>query len=77
MICVICRASEIHRGLASIKFERGEVHFVVNHVPARICPGCGETYVDEVVAAELLRIAKELSQAGIPVAECEYLPTGE
>jgi hypothetical protein len=38
--------------------------FVVREVPARVCPNCGEEYVDPNVAAELLRTSGYLSRNG-------------
>jgi YgiT-type zinc finger domain-containing protein len=72
MICIICRQAKIVNGLASVKFERGEVRLVVNNVPAQICPSCGEAYVDEEVAVQLLRGTEEMSKAGELDAHCEY-----
>jgi len=76
MICLICRQSETSNSLTSISFERGEVRLVVNNVPARVCPNCDEAYVDEAVAAQLLRSVKKLSEAGIleDVIEYNHLP---
>ena len=64
MICLICRQSETVDGLASVHFGRGEMRLVVNNVPARVCPSCGEAYVDEQVAVQLLRHADAMSAAG-------------
>lgn len=64
MICLLCRQAEIVDGLTSVPFARGEMTLIVNHVPARICPKCGEAYVDDVVAVELLREAEAMSAAG-------------
>jgi YgiT-type zinc finger domain-containing protein len=72
MICIICRKAEIVDGLTSVVFERDECKLVVNNVPARICPGCREAFVDEDVAAQLLKIARQKSEAGLLDAECEY-----
>jgi YgiT-type zinc finger domain-containing protein len=72
MICIICRKAEIVDGLTSVVFERDEFKLVVNDVPARICPGCREAFVDEDVAAQLLKIARQKSEAGLLDAECEY-----
>ena len=72
MICLICRQVETVAGLTSVTFERGEVRLVVNHVPARICPSCGEAYVEEDVAVQLLREAEEMSVAGILDNVVEY-----
>ena len=64
MICLICRQVETVDGLTTVRFERGEMRLVVNNVPARICPSCGEAYVDEDVAGKLLRDAEKMSEAG-------------
>lgn len=64
MICLICRQAETVDGLTSVHFERGEMRLVMNNVPARVCPSCGEAYVDESVAVRLLREAEEMSAAG-------------
>jgi YgiT-type zinc finger domain-containing protein len=72
MICLICRQAEIVDGLTSVKFERGEMRLVVNNVPAWICPRCGEAYVDEDIASQLLRIAQEMSATGLLDIHCEY-----
>jgi YgiT-type zinc finger domain-containing protein len=47
-------------GLTSVTFERGEMRFTVKDVPARVCPSCGEAYVEEDVAAQLLQDAEEI-----------------
>jgi len=72
MNCLICRQAEIVDGLASVTFERGEVKLTVSSVPARICPNCGEAYVEEDVAVKLLREAEEMSAAGELDAVIEY-----
>ena len=38
---------------------------IVNNVPARVCPSCGEAYVDEDVTVKLLQDTEEKIQAGI------------
>lgn len=72
MICLICRQAETLDGLTSIHFERGEMRLVVKDVPARVCPSCGEAYVEEQVAVRLLREAKAMSAAGETDAVIEY-----
>ena len=59
-------------GLTSVHFERGEMRLVVKNAPARICPSCGEAYVDEGVAVRLLRKAEEMSKAGMLETGVEY-----
>jgi len=72
MICLICRQTEIVDGLTTVRFERGEIRLVVNHVPARVCPGCGEAYVEEDVAVRLLQEADAIFEAGEMDVVIEY-----
>lgn len=65
MICLVCRQADLTPGLASVVFERGELRLVINSVPANVCPDCGEAYVDEDVAMQLLEDAEEMSAAGV------------
>ena len=72
MICLICRQSETSNSLTSISFERGELRVIVNNVPARVCPSCGEAYVQEDVAVRLLQQVKKISETGMPEDVIEY-----
>jgi len=72
MLCLICRQAETVDGLTSVHFERGEIRLVVSNVPARVCPSCGEAYVEEQVAVRLLREAEAMSAAGEMEAVIEY-----
>ncbi len=72
MICLICRQAETIVGLTSINFERGEMRLVVKSVPARVCPACGEAYLEEEIAVRLLREAEETSKAGTMDGVMEY-----
>jgi YgiT-type zinc finger domain-containing protein len=64
MICVICRNAEVGPGKVTVTLERGTATIVFKDVPARVCPNCGEQYVDEAVTAGLLEQAKEAAEAG-------------
>ena len=75
MICLICRKAGTVEGLTSVTLERDEFRLAVNGVPARVCRGCGEAYVDEEVAARLLQIAEETSQAGMTDGHYRYHTT--
>lgn len=72
MNCLICSQAKVVDGLSSVKFERNEIYFVINNVPARVCLSCREAYVEEDVAVQLLRYAEEMFVAGIPEASYEY-----
>ena len=75
MICLICRQADVISGLTSVTFERGEMRLVINSVPANICPSCGEVYVDEDVAVQLLQDGEEMFAAGGMDAVMEYSKT--
>jgi YgiT-type zinc finger domain-containing protein len=64
MKCLICLQAETVDESTSVTFERGEFRLVLNNVPARVCPKCGEAYVEEDVALNLLRDAERESELG-------------
>ena len=64
MICLICRQAETVTGLVSVHFERGQMRLEINDVPARVCPRCGEAYMEEAVAVQLLKGAERISAVG-------------
>lgn len=65
MKCLICRQAQLVEGLTSINFERGEMRLVIDHVPALVCPSCGEASVSEDIAVSLLQGADGIHSAGI------------
>ena len=73
MKCVICKQAEVEQGWATVTLERGGLTLVLKRVPARICPNCGEEYVDEDVATRLLDTAAGLARAGAQVVVREYV----
>lgn len=73
MRCVICRQAETRAGKATLTLERGPATLVVKGVPARVCPNCGEEYVDEKVSLELLKSAEQVAKAGVQVEVREYV----
>lgn len=75
VICLICRQADLVDGLAQVNFERGEMKFVVRQVPARICPMCGDAYIEEAVAERLLQLAEQKFVAGELNDSQEYKPS--
>jgi YgiT-type zinc finger domain-containing protein len=72
MICLICRQAKTVDGLTSVRLERNEMRLVFNSVPARVCPSCGEAYVDEDVAVRLLQDAEKMSKVGMLNVTLEF-----
>lgn len=73
MRCVICRQAETKAGRATVTLEHGTTTLVIRGVPAQVCPNCGEEYVGEKLAAELIAAAEKASQSGIQVDVREYV----
>jgi YgiT-type zinc finger domain-containing protein len=74
MKCVICRHGKTREGTTTVTFERDGVTLVVKDVPAQVCTNCGEDYVDEQVAREILGIAERLAKSGALVDVRRYVP---
>jgi YgiT-type zinc finger domain-containing protein len=72
MICLVCRESETVDGLTLVAFARGEFSLIVNAVPARLCPNCGEAYLEESVAERLLSVARQRSEDGVLNSQYEF-----
>lgn len=72
MNCLICRQAEIVHGFTSITFEREEFRLLIHHVPAQICPNCGEAIVDEDVAIQLISKAEDSFRQGMREDVREY-----
>jgi YgiT-type zinc finger domain-containing protein len=73
MRCVVCRQADVRPGEATVTLERDGLTIVYKRVPARVCPNCGEEYVDEDVTARLLASAEEMARAGALVDVREYV----
>ncbi len=73
MKCVICKYSEMQPGYTTLTLERGNLTLVVKHVPARVCQNCGEEYVDEQTAIQVLTTAERVAQDGAQVDVREYV----
>lgn len=73
MKCVVCKQAETHPGKATVTLERDGVTLVIKGVPARICPNCGEEYVDQQITGRLLQAAEEAARVGVQVDIREYV----
>jgi len=73
MTCVICKQAEIEPGVVTVTLDRPGFTFIVKNVPARICPNCGEEYVEEKVTAQLLHSAESVARAGAQVDIRDYM----
>ncbi|MBE9059961.1 type II toxin-antitoxin system MqsA family antitoxin [cf. Phormidesmis sp. LEGE 11477] len=72
MNCVICRQGNTSKGFATITLERDQAIIVFRKVPADICKNCGEYYLSDDVAEELLNKAESVVASGAEVEIRRY-----
>ncbi|MEN6609204.1 MAG: type II toxin-antitoxin system MqsA family antitoxin [Methanoregulaceae archaeon] len=77
MKCVICRKGETKAGRTTVTFDHGGLTLVVREVPAQICTTCGEEYVDEKAAKEILAAATRMEKTGTQAVILKYQPEFE
>ena len=73
MKCVICRQAETVDGHATLTLERDGLIIVVKQAPAQVCPNCGEEYLDEEIAGNVLASAERVAQRGTLVEIRQYV----
>ena len=72
MRCVLCRHGDTRSGQATVTLHRGETIVVVKSVPADICENCGEYYLSEPVAGEVMAKAEAAVKNGAEVEILHY-----
>ena len=73
MKCVVCKQGGLRKGTATVTLERDRMILVFKKVPAEVCEVCGEEYVAEETAAQLLAAVEEAARAGVQVDIREYI----
>lgn len=74
MKCVVCKSGETRPGTTTVTFEREGLTLVMKEVPTEICTNCGEDYVDDAVARDIMAMAEKMSQSGAQVDVRRYVP---
>jgi YgiT-type zinc finger domain-containing protein len=70
MKCALCKQGETHPGEVTVTLQRGETTVILKGVPADVCENCGEYYLSETIAKQVMRRAEESVKSG---AEVEIL----
>jgi YgiT-type zinc finger domain-containing protein len=70
MTCAICKHGETRPGEVTVSLQRGETTVIFKGVPADVCENCGEYYLSEKVARQVMQRAEEAVKSG---AEVEIL----
>jgi YgiT-type zinc finger domain-containing protein len=73
MKCVICKQASTMAGATTLTLERGGLTLVVKNVPAQVCPNCGEAYIDERAAAQVLKTGEQMARVGAQVDIRQYV----
>lgn len=73
MLCPICRHGATKAGHSTATLERGSVTLVVRRVPAEVCDNCGEEYVGEHEANQLLQLLDQAEAGGVRVDVRDFL----
>jgi YgiT-type zinc finger domain-containing protein len=70
MTCFICRNGETQPGIVNVTLTRGETTVLLKGVPPDVCDNCGEYYLSQEIAAQVLDKAEQVKRNG---AEVEIL----
>jgi len=73
MRCVVCKQGETQPGKTTVVLQRDGAVVVINDVPGRVCENCGEEYVDEKAAQDVLSAAESAVRAGAKVEIRDYV----
>lgn len=72
MKCVVCKSGETQPGTTTITLERHGFTLVMEEVPAEICTNCGEDYVEDTVAEEIMTIGEKMSNTRSKIEVIRY-----
>ena len=67
MTCVICKQGETRPGEVTVSLQRGETTVIFKGVPANVCENCGEYYLTETVARQVMERAEVAVTSGAEV----------
>ncbi len=72
MKCVICKHGETKPDLVTVTLERDECIVVIKKVPASVCDNCGEYYLSDAIAEQVLARAEVAVNNGAEVEIIKY-----
>lgn len=74
MKCIVCHHGETRPGTTTVTFHREGQTLVVNEVPAEVCENCGEAYIADETAEQILQMVAEARQAQATVLVRDFAP---
>ena len=66
-MCALCRFGTISPGVVTVTLQRGDTTVILKGVPADVCDNCGEYYLSEPIAAQVLARAEDAARKGAEV----------
>jgi YgiT-type zinc finger domain-containing protein len=72
MKCVLCKHSDTKPGSVTVTLQRGESTVIIKGVPAEVCANCGEYYLSDTIAGEVLRMGEDAVRKGAEVEILRY-----
>ncbi len=72
MTCVLCKHGETRPGEVTVTLQRGATTVILKGVPADVCANCGEYYLSDEVASQLLERAEAAVNSGAEVEILRY-----
>ncbi len=67
MKCLICKNGETSQGYITSTFERDNATIIIKNIPADICKNCGEEYLSDSIAIDLMKQAESAISQGAQV----------
>ncbi len=72
MTCVICKHGETKAGHANVTLQKETCTVIFKGVPAEVCDNCGEYYLTEDIARDLLKRADTAAHSGTEIEIIAY-----
>ncbi|AFZ13742.1 Zinc finger, YgiT-type [Crinalium epipsammum PCC 9333] len=72
MQCVICKHGQTQVGLVTVTLERDNSIVIIKQVPADVCDNCGEYYLSDQIAEQVLQRAETAINNGAEVEIIRY-----
>ena len=67
MNCVVCKHGETRPGQVTVTLQRGDTTVILKQVPAEVCQNCGEYYLSDTVAGQVMSRAEGAVKSGAEV----------
>jgi len=67
MKCILCKQGDAGPGKVTVTLQRGDTTVIIKGVPAEVCENCGEYYLEDTIAGQVLTMAEEAVRKNVEV----------